>query len=150
MPFCPWGEIFFNGYKVVSDFITSDFIYLFERGKSMNRLRYLQLTPGHEEQFHMAKQLWFSFIHEVHEHDGIQQPDHQIVDGLKKKSPYKAVAKICTLNWRLWLMSREAFQCLRLTLERDMVYRRKVTEQLWGCTFDPTFAERGDSVLQTH
>lgn len=116
----------------------------------MNRLRYLQLTPGHEEQFHMAKQLWFSFIHEVHEHDGIQQPDHQIVDGLKKKSPYKAVAKICTLNWRLWLMSREAFQCLRLTLERDMVYRRKVTEQLWGCTFDPTFAERGGTAFYKH
>lgn len=50
----------------------------------MKELKFVQLKKGNEQQFELAQSVWMPFIREVNEHDGEQEDNEQIIDGLKK------------------------------------------------------------------
>ena len=51
----------------------------------MEELRFIQLRKDDPELFAMAREVWLPFIQETDAHDGIEETDEEILNGLEKR-----------------------------------------------------------------
>ena len=63
-----------------------------------NQITFIQIQKDNKEHYEIAEKLWVPFICEINKHNGAYKPEEQIINGLKKGSPFKDAVRICTLK----------------------------------------------------
>lgn len=86
----------------------------------MKDLKFVQLEKGNEEQFELAKSVWLPFNHEVNEHDGKQEDDVQIIDGLKKRIGIQGKRK--DMHFEIAIINSEVIGIAMFAIDTGTVY----------------------------
>ena len=86
----------------------------------MNELKFVQLQKDDEELFEMAKEVWLPFIREVHANDGKEEPDDQIIDGLKKRIGIQGARK--GMHFEIALLEGEVIGISMFAIDLGTIY----------------------------
>lgn len=86
----------------------------------MKKLKFVQLEKENEAHFELAKSVWLPFIHEVDEHDGNQEGDLQIIDGLKKRIGIQGKRK--DMHFEIATIDNEVIGIAMFAIDTGTVY----------------------------
>lgn len=85
-----------------------------------NQINFIQIEKDNEEHFEMASKLWVPFIREVHEHDGTDEDEEQIINGLTKRIAIQGSRK--DMHFEIAVVDGEPFGIAMFAIDLGTVY----------------------------
>ena len=85
-----------------------------------NQISFIQIQKDNEEHFEMASKLWVPFIREVHKHDGTDEDEEQIINGLKKRIAIQGSSK--DMHFEIAVVDGEPFGIAMFAIDLGTVY----------------------------
>lgn len=116
-----------------------------------NQISFIQIEKDNAEQFEMAAKLWVPFIREVQEHDGRNESEDQIIDGLKKRISIQGSRK--DMHFEIASIDGEPFGIAMFAIDLGTVYGllEKGCGTIMGFYIRPDFRRKGlGTILSRH
>lgn len=116
-----------------------------------NQIDFIQIEKDNEEHFEMASKLWVPFIREVHEHDGTDEDEEQIINGLTKRIAIQGSRK--DMHFEIAVVDGESFGIAMFAIDLGTVYGllEKGYGTVMGFYIRPDFRRKGlGTILSRH
>lgn len=89
-----------------------------------NQINFIQIEKDNEEHFEMASKLWVPFIREVHEHDGTDEDEEQIINGLTKRIAIQGSRK--DMHFEMAIVNGEPFGIAMFAIDLGTILSRHI------------------------